>query len=202
MRFFGASLWRFPSFLHARDETTGTATQRRMPSVLRLRTGVRIPPPPAFARVNNERASAWQARLRAPERACALRLGRPCNARSLSRCQARRAKADLPPFFRAITRFPSASIRASCLCGCMSDNYCVYILESLIDPERHYTGHTSSAVAARLGWHNDGRSHHTAKHRPWRVIVTIHFEDERVAIAFERYLKSGSGRAFAKRHFV
>src|SRR6266496_4466643 len=85
MRFFGASLWRFPSFLHARDETTGTATQRRMPSVLRLRTGVRIPPPPAFARVNNERASAWQARLRAPERACALRLGRPCNARSLSR---------------------------------------------------------------------------------------------------------------------
>ena len=78
----------------------------------------------------------------------------------------------------------------------------VYIIESLIDPRRHYTGHTSLDVAARLAWHNDGKSHHTAKHRPWKVNVSIEFGDERVAIAFERYLKSGSGRAFAKRHFV
>ena len=48
MRFFGASPWRFPSLLHARGETTGAATQRSMPSVLHLRTGVRIPPPPLF----------------------------------------------------------------------------------------------------------------------------------------------------------
>ena len=27
------------------------------------------------------------------------------------------------------------------------------------------------------------------------------FSDEKRAIRFERYLKSGSGRAFAKRHF-
>jgi putative endonuclease len=80
--------------------------------------------------------------------------------------------------------------------------HCVYVLESLVNPDRHYTGHTSGDVAARLAWHNDGRSHHTAKHRPWKVIVSLDFEEERVAIAFERYLKSGSGRAFAKRHFV
>ena len=47
-RFFGASPWRFLSLLHARGETTGAATQRSMPSVLHLRTGVRIPPPPPF----------------------------------------------------------------------------------------------------------------------------------------------------------
>ena len=82
------------------------------------------------------------------------------------------------------------------------NTHSVYILESLTDPERHYTGHTSGNVAVRLAWHNDGRSHHTAKHRPWKTIVSIEFELERVAIAFERYLKSGSGRAFAKRHFV
>src|SRR3954452_17536785 len=46
MRCFGASLWRFPSRLHARSETTGAATQRSRPSVLHLRTGVRIPQPP------------------------------------------------------------------------------------------------------------------------------------------------------------
>jgi predicted GIY-YIG superfamily endonuclease len=78
----------------------------------------------------------------------------------------------------------------------------VYVLESLTDPNRHYTGHTSSDVITRLAWHNDGGSDHTSKHRPWRVIVSFHFEKERTATAFERYLKTGSGRAFAKRHFV
>jgi hypothetical protein len=29
----------------------------------------------------------------------------------------------------------------------------------------------------------------------------IAFNDEQRAIAFEKYLKSGSGRAFAKKHF-
>src|ERR1700737_2252724 len=48
-RCFGAGLWRFPSLLHARDENSGAAMQRSTPSVLRLRTGVRIPPPPASA---------------------------------------------------------------------------------------------------------------------------------------------------------
>jgi hypothetical protein len=32
-------------------------------------------------------------------------------------------------------------------------------------------------------------------------VVAIEFTDENRAIRFERYLKSGSGRAFAKRHF-
>jgi predicted GIY-YIG superfamily endonuclease len=56
-------------------------------------------------------------------------------------------------------------------------------------------------VHGRLADHNAGRCPHTAKHRPWRHHVVIEFPDEQRAIRFERYLKSGSGRAFAKRHF-
>jgi putative endonuclease len=76
----------------------------------------------------------------------------------------------------------------------------VYVLKSGDDPPRYYTGVTSD-VPARLAAHNDGRSPHTATLQPWRLDVVVEFTDERRAIAFERYLKSGSGCAFAKRHF-
>ena len=39
-------------------------------------------------------------------------------------------------------------------------------------------------------------------HRPWSIVASVEFPDERAAAHFERYLKSGSGRAFAKRHFA
>jgi putative endonuclease len=76
----------------------------------------------------------------------------------------------------------------------------VYVLESVNEPGRHYTG-VSSEPIARLALHNAGLSHHTAKHRPWRLLVSIQFADAARAVRFERYLKSGSGRAFARRHF-
>ena len=77
----------------------------------------------------------------------------------------------------------------------------VYILRSDRDPSRHYVGRTSN-VDDRLEWHNAGPSGYTIQHRPWSVVVTVEFPDERAAARFERYLKSGSGRAFAKRHFA
>ena len=77
----------------------------------------------------------------------------------------------------------------------------VYILRSEGDPNRHYVGVTSD-VDERLGWHNSGPTGQTLHHRPWRVIVSVEFPDEQAAVRFERYLKSGSGRAFAKRHFA
>jgi hypothetical protein len=40
---------------------------------------------------------------------------------------------------------------------------------------------------------------HTAKHRPWRLKTYVGFSDEPKALAFEKYLKSASGRAFAKK---
>jgi putative endonuclease len=77
----------------------------------------------------------------------------------------------------------------------------VYILRSESDPERHYVGVTSD-VEGRLEWHNFGSSGQTRVNRPWRPLVVLEFPVERSAISFERYLKSGSGRAFAKRHFA
>ena len=40
----------------------------------------------------------------------------------------------------------------------------------------------------------------TAEARPWEVDIAVYFRDEKKAHAFERYLKTGSGRAFSKRH--
>jgi len=75
----------------------------------------------------------------------------------------------------------------------------VYVLRSPCHPERYYTGLTSN-VRARLGAHNAGGCVHTARNRPWELDVVIAFRNEARALAFERYLKSGSGCAFAQRH--
>lgn len=80
----------------------------------------------------------------------------------------------------------------------------VYILQSLKYPDKHYIGCTNDA-AERLKKHNAGRSESQSRHcsmyGPWKLVVQIGFEDRVKAFAFEKYLKSGSGRAFAKKHF-
>ena len=76
----------------------------------------------------------------------------------------------------------------------------VYILKSIGSPYEYYVGITSD-LHARLAAHNGGSSPHTARHRPWRTLVVIEFDEEAPAICFERYLKTGSGREFARRHF-
>ena len=75
----------------------------------------------------------------------------------------------------------------------------VYILESEIG-EHFYVGITVD-LRERLKMHNAGNVTHTSKFRPWQLKTYIAFSDERSAFAFEKYLKSGSGRAFAKKHF-
>ena len=75
----------------------------------------------------------------------------------------------------------------------------VYVLKNGEVPPRYYTGLTSDVVKRHLE-HNAGSCTHMAKHRPWSIDAVIEFADERRAVAFERYLKSGSGVAFAKRH--
>jgi predicted GIY-YIG superfamily endonuclease len=77
----------------------------------------------------------------------------------------------------------------------------VYILRSEADPARHYIG-IASDQTARLAWHNAGPCGYTLAHRPWKIAVSIEFRTEKHALRFERYLESGSGRAFARRHFA
>jgi predicted GIY-YIG superfamily endonuclease len=77
---------------------------------------------------------------------------------------------------------------------------CVYLIRSLSDPSRRYTGVTSD-LDKRLDEHNAGKSPHTSKFLPWKCVVAIWFSDPAKAEAFEEYLKHGSGHAFANRHF-
>ena len=75
----------------------------------------------------------------------------------------------------------------------------VYILQSIDAPPRFYIGITGN-LEARLQEHNSGDVTHTAKFGPWSLKTYVAFSDRKKAFAFEKYLKSGSGRAFAKKH--
>ena len=75
----------------------------------------------------------------------------------------------------------------------------VYILQSEQDREHFYAGITDD-LDARLSKHNSGWVVDTAKDRPWQIKSYVAFTDDMRAFAFEKYLKSGSGRAFAKKH--
>ena len=76
----------------------------------------------------------------------------------------------------------------------------VYILRSITFPDEWYTGHTSD-LRTRFRDHNAGRSVYTAKCRPWELVMYLAFANESRAIEFEKYMKSGAGRAFAHKHF-
>ncbi|MCP4674691.1 MAG: GIY-YIG nuclease family protein [Deltaproteobacteria bacterium] len=76
----------------------------------------------------------------------------------------------------------------------------VYVLRSEKNIERIYVGLTED-VDRRLDEHNSGQSAATYKFRPWKCEVKVWFDNPTKAERFERYLKSGSGRAFSKRHF-
>jgi putative endonuclease len=73
----------------------------------------------------------------------------------------------------------------------------VYILESL-DSQHFYIGITDD-LRARLVKHNAGEVPHTSKYGPWRIKTYVAFSDGAQALTFEKYLKSASGRAFAKK---
>lgn len=76
--------------------------------------------------------------------------------------------------------------------------YYVYILCSESNPDRHYTGFTEDPKS-RLKDHSSGKCPHSKKHRPWRIKNLLAFSGREKALNFERYLKSPSGRAFAKK---
>lgn len=92
--------------------------------------------------------------------------------------------------------------RLDCLGPRMSEiNRFVYVLRSQVNPSRHYSG-IASNVRRRVDTHNSCGSQHTAQFRPWYMVAAVEFSSQDSAVRFERYLKSGSGRAFAKRHFT
>ena len=76
----------------------------------------------------------------------------------------------------------------------------VYLIESVHYQGHHYVGITDN-LKQRFTDHNEGRSVHTRKFLPWNLVTYSAFADVHVAAAFEKYLKTGSGKAFMKRHY-
>jgi len=77
----------------------------------------------------------------------------------------------------------------------------VYLIESVNDRERHYVGQTAN-LKQRLSEHNAGKSIHTQRYKPWNVVCYLGFAKAQQALAFEKYLKSGSGKTFLRRHLL
>lgn len=64
-----------------------------------------------------------------------------------------------------------------------------------------YTGHTAD-LNKRLMRHQKGWVPATKDIRPVELITYLAFTDKYKAINFEKYLKSGSGRAFMKKRLI
>jgi putative endonuclease len=79
--------------------------------------------------------------------------------------------------------------------------YYVYLIKSSMYPEVLYVGYTLD-VESRLATHNSGGSVYTAKYKPWELVMFLCFKDQSRAKEFEQYLKSQSGRAFAKKRLL
>lgn len=74
----------------------------------------------------------------------------------------------------------------------------VYIL--LCSDKRTYVG-CSNDLKDRLKRHKKGYIEATKNRLPVKLMCYFAFENEHAAFNFEKYLKSGSGRAFMKKHF-
>jgi putative endonuclease len=76
----------------------------------------------------------------------------------------------------------------------------VYGLVSKADAPIHHTSITDH-LSARLRDHDRRPLLAYDEQEPWRIETAVAFRSEAKAHAFENYLKSGSGREFAHRHF-
>ena len=78
--------------------------------------------------------------------------------------------------------------------------YYVYLIRSIAFPDKTYIGF-SEDLKQRIADHNAGKSTHTAKYVPWKLVSYHAFAYKRTAQEFEHCLKTGSGQAFAKKRF-
>ena len=74
----------------------------------------------------------------------------------------------------------------------------VYILE--LGNKTFYVGRTDN-LKQRFHEHTTGQERTTKKYLPCKLVTYIAFDHKTKAVLFERYLKTGSGLAFRKRHF-
>lgn len=77
----------------------------------------------------------------------------------------------------------------------------VYILQDMQTTTHFYVGSTSN-LKNRISYHNQGLNQSTKSSRPWVVIWYCWFPKPSAAESFEKYLKSGSGTVFRRRHLA
>ena len=75
----------------------------------------------------------------------------------------------------------------------------VYILKCA--DNTYYTGHTAN-LDERIKRHNKAEIIYTKTRRPVVLVTYLAFSNKYKAIDFEKYLKSGSGKAFARKRFL
>jgi putative endonuclease len=75
----------------------------------------------------------------------------------------------------------------------------VYLLRSHANTKKTYVGMTED-VDTRVRDHNQSGLPHTAKWRPWELVAYVAVQDRKRAHALEKYLKIGSGQAWAHKH--
>ena len=78
--------------------------------------------------------------------------------------------------------------------------YYTYILWSSKSKD-FYFGYTDN-LKIRFKEHNSGLVKSTKTYRPWKLVFYASFETKKLAEDFERYLKTGSGKAFAYKRFL
>lgn len=84
---------------------------------------------------------------------------------------------------------------------CVLSMFTVYTIQS-ITTKNYYRGFTELLVDERLAYHNKGTVPATKHMRPWKIVWYGVFPDRITALAFEKYLKSGSGHSFTWKHLV
>ncbi|MDD3531441.1 MAG: GIY-YIG nuclease family protein [Candidatus Pacebacteria bacterium] len=77
--------------------------------------------------------------------------------------------------------------------------YYVYLLQDAVG--KSYVGY-SHDLKRRLNEHERGMVDTTSVYKKSKLIWYCAFASKKKALDFEKYLKAGSGCAFAKRHFV
>ncbi len=79
--------------------------------------------------------------------------------------------------------------------------YYVYILRSQKYSDKTYIGFTTD-LEKRLAKHNEGGCNYTNSYKPLEVEISIAFNNKEKALAFEKYLKTHSGRAFTSKRLL
>jgi len=78
--------------------------------------------------------------------------------------------------------------------------YYVYILQSQKD-RSFYTGFTEN-LKQRIKDHNWHEATYSKSKAPFELVWFCSFKDKKKALDFEKYLKQGSGFAFARKRLV